>query len=33
MATQTYAGDGGEWNDRPISLHDSNLRVGVSYKF
>ena len=31
--TQTYAGDGAEWNDRRISLHDSNLRVGVSYKF
>ena len=30
---QTYAGDGAEWNDRRISLHDSNLRVGVSYKF
>ncbi len=30
---QTYAGDGAEWNDRLISLHDSNLRVGVSYKF
>ena len=31
--SQTYAGDGAEWNDRRISLHDSNLRVGVSYKF
>ncbi len=30
---QTYSGDGAEWNDRRISLHDSNLRVGVSYKF
>ena len=30
---QTYAGDGAEWNDRSISLHDSNVRVGVSYKF
>ena len=30
---QTYAGDGAEWNDRRISLHDSNLRVGVSYRF
>lgn len=31
---QTYAGDGsGEWNDRLISVHDSNLRVGMSYQF
>ncbi len=30
---QTYAGDGAEWNDRRISLHDSNLRVGASYRF
>ncbi len=31
---QTYAGDGsGEWNDRLISVHDSNLRLGVSYQF
>ena len=32
--SQTYAGDGsGEWNDRLISVHDSNLRLGVSYQF
>jgi len=31
---QTYAGDGsGEWNDRLISVHDSNLRLGVNYQF
>jgi outer membrane immunogenic protein len=31
---QTYAGDGtGEWNDRLISVHDSNLLLGVSYRF
>ncbi len=30
---QTYAGDGAEWNDRSISVHNSNLRVGVSYRF
>ena len=30
---QTYAGDGAEWNDRRIALHDSNLRLGVSYRF
>jgi outer membrane immunogenic protein len=31
---QTYAGDGaGEWNDRQISVHDSNLLLGVSYRF
>ena len=30
---QTYAGDGAEWNDRRISLHDSDLRLGVSYRF
>jgi outer membrane immunogenic protein len=30
---QTYAGEGPEWNDRRIGVHDSDLRVGVSYRF
>ena len=31
---QTYPGDaGGEWNARDISVHNSNLRFGLSYRF
>lgn len=30
---QTFAGDGAAWADRRISVHDSNLRLGVSYRF
>jgi outer membrane immunogenic protein len=30
---QTYAGDGAEWNDRRIGVHDSNVQVGISYRF
>ncbi len=28
-----FPGDGAEWNDRRISVKNSNLRVGVSYRF
>lgn len=30
---QTYAGEAPEWNTRSIDLHNSNLRMGVSYRF
>ena len=33
FGTQTYSGDGEEWNDRSLGVHSNNFRVGVSYKF
>jgi len=30
---QLYRGDGSEWNDRRINLHNSDLRVAISYRF
>jgi outer membrane immunogenic protein len=31
--SQTYAGEAPEWNARKISIHDTDARVAISYKF
>lgn len=31
--SQTYRGAAPEWNDRRISIHDTDLRAAVSYRF
>lgn len=31
--SQTWRGDGAEWNDRKIGVHDADLRAALSYKF
>ncbi len=33
FGSQTYKGDGVEWNDRSISVRNNTLRVAVAYRF
>lgn len=31
--SQTYRGEAPEWNDRKISVHDTDVRAAISYRF
>jgi outer membrane immunogenic protein len=31
--SQTYKGEAPEWNDRRISIHDTDVRAAISYRF